>query len=219
MKKTAWLFICIFVLFSLSNLVYAQSAAGMDQMRIGLGVAIGKEVMPIEESMILKMVDFPDIYVPIQVSPGFRLEPYFGYWRYSYSSENSSTYEQKYSIMDLGVGVFITTWCGPVDIYYGGRIGMQKNSQYYKSTYTYDSTTETTESKANQTNWIYGPAVGGEYFFTNNLSLGGEVQFNYMKMGEWKESNGEDHESDYKQSTSVLYTKVMITVRWFFGCR
>ncbi len=219
MKKLIWVFMCIFMLFSLSNLVNAQSAAGMERMRIGLGVAIGKEILPIDiydSSIMLQTVDFPDIYVPIQVSPGLRIEPYIGYWRYSYTNKCPSyTSKYKYSIMNIGVGVFLTTWCGPVDLYYGGRIGMRKISQ--SSTYTNASTSE---SKYKQTNWAYGPAVGGEYFFTNNLSIGGEVQFNYIKVGDWERSDGDNnHEDECEESTSILATKVLLTVRWFYGCK
>lgn len=223
MKKVLWVFICIFMLFSLSNLVNAQSAAGMERMRIGLGVAMGKEVLPIYEGTAIKMVDFPNFYIPIQVSPGIRIEPYFGYWRYSYSFSSGSSYEEKekVTLMDLGVGVFMTTWCGPVNLYYGGRIGMHKVSYYSKEEYTYDSTTDTDEYTAKQTNMVYGPAVGGEYFFTNNLSIGGEVQFNYMKMGDWKYEDDEENnnDSDYSESESYLFTRPLIFVRWYFGCK
>lgn len=216
MKKVMWVFICVFMLFSLSSLVNAQSAAGMERPRFGLGVSIGKEIaadLVYYEGIVLKTVDFPNFYIPIQVSPGIRLEPYFGYWKYSYKYSNASTYKEKYSLMDIGVGVFMTTWCGPVNLYYGGRIGMLKYSYSEESTGS-DKYTQ------KRTDWVYGLAVGGEYFFTNNLSFGGEVQFNYMKMGDFKTNEDEnDHESDYESSTSFIFTRPLIFVRWYFGCR
>ncbi|MCJ7811739.1 hypothetical protein MUP95_00255, partial [bacterium] len=155
MKRIMWIFVFIFVLFSVSNLVQAQTAAGMERMRIGLGVAIGKEVLDIE-GMYFQTVDFPNFYIPIQVSPGIRIEPYLGYWRYSYSSSYSNDYtsedKEKVTFMDLGTGVFMTTWCGPVNLYFGGRIGMQKISYYSKEYYEYDSTPAIDEeNKSSQT--------------------------------------------------------------------
>ncbi len=224
MKRIMWIFLFIFVLFSVSNLVQAQTAAGMERMRIGLGVAIGKELLPMSESMIIKTVDFPNFYIPIQVAPSIRVEPYFGLWRYSYtySSSNGGSYEQKerWSLWDVGTGVFFTTWCGPVNLYFGGRIGIQKISSYSKETTEYEGEEPIEEeSKGSQQNWVYGPAVGGEYFFTNNLSIGGEIQLILEKVGDWKYEDEEEPEYDYSESESYMYTRPLIFVRWYFGCK
>jgi hypothetical protein len=207
MKKLSWLFIVLLTIFFASNFAVAQEKVGMDRMRFGFGVALGKEILPAEGYPIC-MLDFPSFYVPIIFTPNIRIEPSFGLVKYSASNTDWS---DSYTLMDIGFGIFLLKWYGPVNLYFGGRVGMFKTS--YKSEYTdWEGNEQTDEGK--QTNMYFGPAIGGEYFFTSNLSLGGEIQFIYVKMGTWDygdENGGED--DDY--SESMMKTKTLFFIRWY----
>jgi opacity protein-like surface antigen len=151
---------------------------------------------------------------------GKRFYRFFGFWRYSYSYSNEDNEESKYTLWDVGCGAFFTTWCGPVNLYFGGRVGILRASYSYKYTYIYDSSSITSDGDGSRTDWVYGPAVGGEYFFTKNLSIGGEIQFNFQSVGEWKWEDEEEEEEDTGEySESIMYTRPLIFVRWYLGCK
>jgi hypothetical protein len=136
--------------------------------------------------------------LPISLSSNFRIEPEIGYYRYSGSDED---WEESYSILSIGCGIFSVTQKGKVDIYYGLRLGLRSTSYSYR--YTWDGVDSVDESK---TDFYIGPAIGGEYFFTKHLTLGGEIQLNYIFIGQWDDGEG---------SESVIRTKPLIFVRWY----
>ena len=82
-----------------------------------------------------------------------------------------------------------------MNYYYGIDIGAILSSQ---------SSSSTDRSK---TDFYIGPAIGGEYMFSDNFSLGGEIQVNYIKLGNF------DEDSD--ASTSLVSTRGKIILRWY----
>jgi hypothetical protein len=205
MKKAAFLLIFIMALTLTATMVNAQEKVGMDRMRIGFGAALGKEIFP-QEEMPLTLLDFPSFYIPIIVAPSFRIEPHFGIVKYSGSDTD---WEESYTVMDFGVGLFFLRWYGMVDLYFGARIGMMRYS--YSEEYTWDTTTETYDGS--RSDLYLAPAFGGEYFFTPHLSLGGEIQFNYVMIGDWDEENGSDSDEDVNES--LIKTKTLFFIRWY----
>ena len=198
MKKASFIMLLVVTFFYLSNFLHAQEERSQEKRsRIGFGVSLGKEIIEIGEAYT--MLDFPSFYLPISLSPNFRFEPEIGYYRYSGSDED---WEESYSILSIGCGIFFVTQKGKVDIYYGVRLGFMSTS--YSYSYTWDGVDSDDDSK---TDFYIGPAIGGEYFFTDHLTLGGEIQLNYIFIGQW--SDGEDSES-------VIRTKPLIFVRWYF---
>ncbi|MBA7694284.1 hypothetical protein ES703_102891 [subsurface metagenome] len=196
MKKASFIMLLVVTSFYLSNFLHAQEKTQEKRSRIGFGVSLGKEIMEIGEAYTL--LDFPSFYLPISLSSNFRIEPEIGYYRYSGSDED---WEESYSILSIGCGIFSVTQKGKVDIYYGLRLGLRSTSYSYR--YTWDGVDSVDESK---TDFYIGPAIGGEYFFTKHLTLGGEIQLNYIFIGQWDDGEG---------SESVIRTKPLIFVRWY----
>jgi len=194
MKKASFIMLLVVTSLYLSNFLHAQE----ERSRIGIGVSIGKEVLA-AEGMQLTLFDFPTFYLPISLSSNFRFEPEIGYYRYSGSGEYG---KESNSILSIGCGIFFMTRKGKVDIYYGARLGFMSTSYSYR--YTWNGLESDSDSK---TDFYIGPAIGGEYFFTKHLTLGGEIQFNYISIGQW--DDGEDSES-------AIRTKPLIFVRWYF---
>jgi hypothetical protein len=196
-------------------LAQAQSltTAYANRPKLGLGVAIGKEVYSVGEMSDpvpeIKTVDFPSIYIPIRIAPNIRVEPEIGFFRYSVESVT----DQTFTLLLYGAGVFFLQNIGAVDLSWGVRFNLM-NETYHVSGAGVDQTVKRKDT-------IYGPALGGEYFFTPNLSLGGEVQFNLMTLGELKfegdgANAGEDNE---KVKSKIMRTKPLVFVRWYFGKR
>jgi len=196
MKKASFIMLLVVTSLYLSNFLYAQEETQEERSRIGFGVSLGKEIIAIGEAYTL--LDFPSFYLPISLSSNFRFEPEIGYVRYSGSGED---WKESNSILSIGCGIFFMTRKGKVDIYYGARLGFMITS--YSWRFTWNGMDSDDDSK---TDFYIGPAIGGEYFFTKHLTLGGEIQFNYISMGQW--DDGEDSES-------VIRTKPLIFVRWY----
>lgn len=178
MKKISFILLFMVSFFLVSNLIHAQEK----ENRVGIGISIGKEIMFEEGTFTL--LDFPSFYVTFILSSHFRVEPEIGYYRYSSSwSDPYSEGKSSYGILSVGCGLFYTIRKEKVDIYYGARLGFIRTSSYYKSSWNeWNGTTETDRSRVD---FYIGPALGGEYFFTKHLSLGGEIQLNYISIGEW----------------------------------
>lgn len=90
-----------------------------------------------------------------------------------------------------------------VDIYYGVRNGLICTWDYDR--YDWNGTERYERSK---TDYYFGPAMGGEYFFSKHFSLGGEVQLNYVFIGRWDGGDGGGTEGGIR-------TKTFIFVRWY----
>ncbi len=193
MKKASFIMLLVMTSFFLSNFLHAQE----ERSRIGFGVSLGKEIIVgAGEVMQLTLFDFPSFYLPINLSSNFRFEPEIGYYRYSASDGD---WNDSYNIFKIGCGIFYITRKGKVDIYCGARLGLISTSYSYESQWG--------DEEDSKTDFYVGPAIGGEYFFTKHLSLGGEIQFNYISMGQWDDEEG---------SASVIRTKPLIFVRWYF---
>jgi hypothetical protein len=175
-------------------------------------VVIGKEVMNMngfgEPIPMINSVDFPTFYVPVLIMPSIRVEPEFGLLKYSTSL---SGVDEKYTVMFFGAGIFLTQWYGQVELHLGGRVNWLLGRYHHENGWEYTVT---------RIDFTWGPAIGGEYFFTKNLSLGGEVQFNFVKIGNSKtdpEVNAADNVEEAEQSP--MRTKPLVFVRWYFGAK
>ena len=200
MKKLSCILVIVSLVLSASTLALAQEKGlGREGVRFGFGAALGKEVVPMDPEgvYLFNTVDFPSFYFPIHFLPHFMIEPFFGYWRYS---ENGN----HLMLMNFGTGIFYTRWCGAFNLYFGGRVGLMKVS------------IEDEDITSSRMDWIFGPAIGGECFVCTNLSLGGELQFNYRSLGNWKQ-DGDEIDSDHSQK--LMYTKTLFFIRWYLGCR
>jgi len=189
MKKLNLIVLIGIAFLMMTNLLYAQEKAA----RVGIGVSLGKQIFGIDDGAALTLFDFPSICIPIITSPKFRLVPEIGLYRYSRSTDGS---DYSYMILSMGCGIFPMIQKGNGYIYYGGRLGLVRMS--YSNENDDDS----------KIDFYIGPAIGGEYFFTDHLSLGGEAQLNYTFMGQF--------EYDDDVSESLISSKTLIFVRWYF---
>lgn len=199
MQKTSLILLLGIAFFLVPNLVYAQEKG----TRLGVGLSMANEVLSIHEQLYLDMFDYPSFYMPILISQRFKIEPEAGLWRYSYSFEDGGKEKRSISVISLGFGIFPMTNKGKVYIYYGARFRLVRFLESYEQ--TWNGHTDSDDSK---TDIYFGPAIGGEYFFTDHFTLGGEVQLNFTSIGQF------DDEKD--ASESLITSKTLIFVRWYF---
>jgi len=193
MKKVSFILLFMVSFFLMSNLIHAQKK----EDRIGIGVSIGKEITFEEGTFTL--LDFPSFYVTLIGFSYFRVEPEIGYYRYSSSDENLKS---SHEILSVGCGFFYAIRKEKVDVYFGMRLGVIQTSSYFKSPLD--------EWDRSKIDFYIGPALGGEYLFTKRFSLGGEIQLNFISIGQW------DGDLSAENSESVVRTKPLIFVRWYF---
>ena len=178
-----------------------------DPVRIGFGVGFGQGFNFIgsgDLSIFTLPIDFADFSVVIR-GKNFRFEPTLGYFSTSSSSTSSGfTSESDFSNVRLGAIIAYANSSGTMNFYYGIDIGVILSSE--SSSSTFPGSTSSDESK---TDFFVGPAIGGEYMFSDNFSLGGEIQINYISIGQF---NG-DSQTDVSQS--AVSSRGKIVLRWY----
>ncbi len=184
-----------FILLSTATLLLVAGPLDAQESatRFGIGVSLGKEFVGFEDEGMLTLFDFPSFYLPIVVSPGFRVEPEFGLWKYSASGDD---WDYSMTLLVLGCGLLGVSERGNGNIYYGARLALLRISY-------------SDGDDDSKTDFYIGPAVGGEYLFADHLGLGGEAQLNYVHVGQW----GDD---DDDESESIIRSRTLIFVRWYF---
>jgi hypothetical protein len=146
------------------------------------------------------------IFIPIQISSKFMLEPEIGFL--TASSEEKSPWDKDKLIskaFHIGIGVFPMKKMGSYKLYYGARFGYIHNSSDEK--YAMDSDEESSSS-----GFYISPSLGGEYFLIKHFSLGAEIQIRYASLsGETKiETTG-----DKDLSSSSMSTRALVLVRFY----
>ena len=178
MKKVGLMlsFIAIFLFLSF------QLKAQDKEKNVGIGVSLSK--------VAGWLSDYLTFYMPINTSSKFRLEPEIGF---NLASDSLGIWNRTNLTVSVGCGFFALKHKEKANIYYGARFGCLLIS--YR-----------TNGRSSRTDFFFGPALGGEYLFSKNFSLGGEVQLIYNMIGV-----GEGGES-----ASELKTKPLFFVRWYF---
>jgi hypothetical protein len=146
---------------------------------VGLGVSLSPSAlvdMSSQTTLVLP-VGFGNIYLPIIAGPNFKIEPEFGIWRTSSSTDYSgSSASFSGTLLRVGAGLFrFVRVGGGTALYVGPRVAMVRSSD--------SQTSSGITSSSHQTDWSFGLAIGGEHFFSPHFSLGGEVQLNYISVG------------------------------------
>jgi hypothetical protein len=162
------------IVVSLLGLLIAPTAFAQDRARAGLGVSISdfSESVRLGSSTSTPLSITPTIFVPINISSRFRVEPEVGFgWGETVNAANRT---QSNSVLHVGSGVFAVTPKDRFAVYYGARVAYVRYTQSSVGTSGSNSFTYPTA-----TGFFVAPAVGGEYFLSDRLSLGGEVQVRY----------------------------------------
>ena len=197
-----------------------------DRTRIGFGVGVGFSFLPINLEGINEG-DFSSQSAPISFhnfnfvvrGQNFRLEPNFGYFSVSidedreYDNGDTRTQEFKSSNFRVGAVIAYATAIASLNLYYGINIGIILSSASGEVTWR-GSITASESEDASKTDFFVGPAIGGEYMFSDNFSLGGEIQVNYITVGQfdWELSEGITKDD---VSTTVITTNALVILRWY----
>ena len=145
------------------------------------------------------------LYAPIQVAPGWRVEPFFGHSKTDTVRDVSiySDAKNAYSDWTLGAGVFGVRPASPqVNLLGGLRLAYLKSTQdngFFGGT----------ERKG----YALAPTVGFEYFIEKHIAVGAEASFNVSRVKEKRMSYSETTEGTIRaRSTSSL-----VTLKYFFN--
>jgi len=204
-----------FLCFSLLLLFVASARAQDDRVRLGLGVGFGQglNINLGEEDLsgVTLPIDFANFTFIIN-SKMIRFEPNFGFFNYSQTIDVNNPYEnykreQTISNFRIGAVIAYANAVTSVNLYYGLNIGV-----IISSTSADISGQESNDES--KTDFFIGPAIGGEYMFSDNFSLGGEIQVNYISVGQF-DQEGVDPDYTVDVSESVVSTRGMIILRWY----
>jgi len=205
-------------------LLFVVSAnAQDDRTRVGFGVGVGMN-SPLgspddgDFSMLSAPASFANFTFVVR-GKNFRLEPNFGYFSYSVEADraysNGDTYlgELKSSNFRVGAVIAYATAIASLNLYYGINIGIILSSASSEDTWRGSFTSSDSED-ASKTDFFVGPAIGGEYMFSDNFSFGGEIQINYITVGQfdWELSEGTTKND---VSTTVITTNALVILRWY----
>jgi hypothetical protein len=144
----------------------AALAQQKDAVKVGLG--LGMNVNQIVQPSSLNWTGIPPVavYVPIQISPQFRVEPWLGFWTYSQSDYPGRVGDMSSYAWDIGVGAL---WyfqpASPLGLYLGGRLGLTFSGGEIDPGVT-----------ASETDFRIQAVAGAEYFIVPRFSFGAELQ-------------------------------------------
>jgi len=202
MKKILY---SILNLILISNIIIAQET----ELSFGLGVSLNPTaVFGNSSSIMLLPVGFSNFYIPITLNNSKRIEPEFGI--YSYSSESTSegySIENSSTITRLGLGLlFLKPYSDNFNASFGLRIGLLSHS----TTSKYNGET----SSRDQSDLYIGIVVGGEHMLSEHFSIGGEIQLNYIEIGEEKRTPSASNGND--RSESMITNNALLFFRWYY---
>ena len=212
-----------FLCLGLLLLFVVSAKAQDDRTRFGFGVGVGMNSLlgsPDE-------ADFSVLSIPASFAnftfiirgKNFRLEPNFGYFSVSidedrkYDNGDTRTQEFKSSNFRVGAVIAYATAIASMKLYYGINIGIILSSASSDDTRT-GTFPESESNEASKTDFFVGPAIGGEYMFSENFSLGGEIQINYISVGQFDWELPEGITKD-DVSTTVITTNALVILRWY----
>jgi hypothetical protein len=205
----------------------------IDPARIGhleYYYTIGSEI----ESQSFANISPVLLYVPMDVSSSFRIEPYFGHYSNSsnvttkampQSSEYPRTTVNEASITTVGLrGTYLSPLSSSLSLYVGPRFDLSFVSTSYEysyiSSYPAPGTTIRYSSTKTETDGTVGAVFGAEYYPVPQFSVGGEVGLNYIWYG-----NPEAKTDQYPATSTLTTTErtqhevrtdALLFVRWFF---
>jgi hypothetical protein len=185
------------------NFAFAQDK------QMGLGGSIHVERSYLFLGDIDNSVLTPLIRIPIILSPTFILEPEFGMEqaRSKYTSKGSDVESNStVSFYTFNLYFKLPKQIKSLRLYPGIRIGINYGEMKSK---TSNNNPDNETRVRSEHNLVYGLLYGGEYFLSDNFSLGGEAQLNYTRFETEKTSWGEI-------KSSMIHTCANFIFRWYF---
>ncbi|MEJ2053532.1 MAG: outer membrane beta-barrel protein [Calditrichaceae bacterium] len=193
--------VSIFIVMFVVVLMFSTSSFAQNEYRpFGIGVNV------LDLNGIMSGAG-ATVYLPINLAPGFRLEPLIGLNITSDEYDSGAEYSQ--TDMILGIGIFPTIRKGNAVIYVGGRVGIGLGSS--------ESKNSNGDKTSDQSDFSFGlgPALGGEYYFNPHLSLGGEVSIMYRHTTMTDKAIF-DYEEDQEDTESSIGTQGLVFIRFYF---
>ena len=165
------------------------------------------------------------VYLPVTLTRNFRVEPRFGIYSFSTESSNSLSPSQptkdNLTLTHIGVSIeYLVPVTEKFQIYAGPRAGLNflsETSSYYGYTgYPAYGNITTTQS---ETDFVISGIFGAEYFPLRELSVGGEIDFNYVSFGDpdYTETPAlNTTQGTTTRTQSLVSTGALLFVRWYF---
>jgi hypothetical protein len=165
------------------------------------------------------------IYLPVTLTRNVRIEPRFGIYSFSNESSNSLTPSQptkdNLTLTHIGLSIeYLIPVTERFQIYAGPRAGLNfisETSSYYGYTvYPAYGNITTTQS---ETDFMISGIFGAEYFPLRELSVGGEIDFNYVSFGNpdyTQSSPSSATQGTTTRTQSLVSTGALLFVRWYF---
>ena len=132
------------------------------------------------------------IYAPIDVTPGFRIEPSI---RFLDSESESQTQSASFGLpittsvksegdqRELAVGLFGKTLLGEsVRLYYGARAAYIDNETKQRIATRFQNSEDVVEEESSLDGYRISPTLGFEYLINEHFSLGGEAEWFYQDL-------------------------------------
>jgi hypothetical protein len=193
----------------------AQGSSTAVHGRVGLGVSISDagEILVAGSDYTVPII--PTILVPIDLWGRFRVEPEVGGYRSSSVFEIGPTPSASQiststnSLVRFGVGAFGIAGKDRFTLHYGGRVGYQRYHHSSKSAGPSGSTFESFTYPVIPA-WVFAPTIGAEYFLSERLSVGGEVQARFTS---WNAVSGRNE--DESVSGTSFATRASLVLRFY----
>lgn len=132
------------------------------------------------------------IYAPIEITPGFRIEPSI---RFVSSEAGSQTQSSSFGLpitttvkldadqRELAVGLFGKTSIGEsVRLYYGARATYIDNETKLRIATRFGTSEDLEEQESSMDGYRISPTLGFEYLINEHFSLGGEAEWFYQDL-------------------------------------
>lgn len=163
------------------------------------------------------------LYVPIDITPSFRLEPSLRYLDQDGGSETNQVIfgttqrvavESERQNIELALGLFGMKKLGEsTRVYYGGRVAYIKSESDFHITQSFLGTVDEQHEETSSDGYRISPTLGVEYLFNEHFSLGAEAEWFYQ-----------DIDSDFKTTddpasagdSQLTGTDTRLIVRFMF---
>jgi hypothetical protein len=214
-------YLLIFIVILLSNSLAQDSGNDDKSGTWGLGVTIVDIYDYFSGTGYYATPLNPNIIIPIFFSSGLKIEPNFGFISYKNEIKNNSqtSNQTRTNIqrnVQFAVGIFPYTTKGKFILYYGAHIGyIITSSENQWITKFNDGTVDRNDDVIKGNGYFFAPAIGGEYFFSDNFSIGGEVQLKYSSVKQ-KERADEDTEYPDEEYSNRTSFRSLFIVRFYF---
>lgn len=184
----------------------ARAQIDVDDAHIGVGVMLSDIRTIFTGGVETGSIPIPSFLVSVDVGETLRIEPVVGFTRVRSEANfpGGDSQESTVTAFRLGVGVFARSLRDETGLYYGARVGYNRASM-----------DEGGEGESESVGGFFvGPTVGGSYFFSEYLSIGGDVELRYARFNREEDIGIAGETAEY--TTSTISMRPSLVVRFFF---